>query len=121
MSPLFSIITITFNAEQVLPATLESVRSQKFTDFEYLIADGASTDGTVALAEKSGIAGMSIVSEPDKGLYDAMNKGIARARGSYLIFSMPATRSTRPCRCRRLPMPSAARAIPTSFTGRRRL
>ncbi len=86
MSPLFSIITITFNAEQVLPATLESVRSQKFTDFEYLIADGASTDGTVALAEKSGTAGMSIVSEPDKGLYDAMNKGIARARGSYLIF-----------------------------------
>ncbi len=86
MSPLFSIITITFNAEHELPATLASVRSQKFTDFEQLIIDGASTDGTVALAEKSGIAGLTIVSEPDKGLYDAMNKGIARARGTYLIF-----------------------------------
>ncbi len=86
MSPLFSIITITFNAEHELPATLASVRSQKFTDFEQLIIDGASTDGTVALAEKSGIDGLTIVSEPDKGLYDAMNKGIARARGSYLIF-----------------------------------
>lgn len=86
MSPLFSIITITFNAEHELPATLASVRSQKFTDFEQLIIDGASTDGTVALAEKSGIDGLTIVSEPDKGLYDAMNKGIARARGTYLIF-----------------------------------
>lgn len=86
MNPLFSIITITYNAEKELPATLESVRCQTLTDFEHLIVDGASKDGTVALAEQSGIEQMSIVSEPDKGLYDAMNKGIARAKGDYLIF-----------------------------------
>ena len=85
-NPLFSIITITFNAEQVLPPTLESVKCQSFTDYEQLIVDGASTDGTEALARQSGIEGLTVVSEPDKGLYDAMNKGIRRASGEYLIF-----------------------------------
>lgn len=86
MNPLFSIITITFNAEQVLPPTLESVKRQSFTNFEHLVVDGASTDGTVEIAERSGIKGISVVSEPDRGLYDAMNKGIRRAKGEYLIF-----------------------------------
>ena len=86
MNPLFSIITITFNAEQVLPPTLESVKRQSFTNFEHLVVDGASTDGTVKIAERSGIKGISVVSEPDRGLYDAMNKGIRRAKGEYLIF-----------------------------------
>lgn len=85
-NPLFSIITITFNAEKVLPPTLASVKSQSFTDYEQLVVDGASTDGTVALARQSGIGRLSVVSEPDKGLYDAMNKGISRASGEYLIF-----------------------------------
>lgn len=49
--PLFSIITITFNAAGTLPATLRSVELQTFTDYEYLIVDGASTDGTVAIAQ----------------------------------------------------------------------
>ena len=86
MNPLFSIITITFNAEQVLPPTLESVKRQSFTNFEHLVVDGASTDGTVKIAERSGIKGISVVSESDRGLYDAMNKGIRRAKGEYLIF-----------------------------------
>lgn len=86
MNPQFSIITITFNAEQVLPPTLESVKRQSFTNFEHLVVDGASTDGTVEIAERSGIKGISVVSEPDRGLYDAMNKGIRRANGEYLIF-----------------------------------
>lgn len=51
--PLFSIITITFNAAGTLPATLRSVELQTFTDYEYLIVDGASTDGTVAIAQHS--------------------------------------------------------------------
>ena len=51
--PLFSIITITFNAAGTLPATLKSVERQTFTDYEYLIVDGASTDGTVAIAPVS--------------------------------------------------------------------
>ena len=83
--PLFSIITITFNAAGTLPATLKSVERQTFTDYEYLIVDGASTDGTVAIARHSA-AVSSVTSEPDKGLYDAMNKGLRKARGCYLVF-----------------------------------
>ena len=84
-SPLFSIITITFNAAATLPATLKSVEQQSFADYEYLVVDGASTDGTVAIARASS-AVTSVTSEPDRGLYDAMNKGLRRATGRYLIF-----------------------------------
>lgn len=83
--PLFSIITITFNAAGTLPATLRSVERQTFTDYEYLIVDGASTDGTIAIARHSA-AVSSVTSEPDKGLYDAMNKGLRKVRGCYLVF-----------------------------------
>ena len=86
MAATFSIITITYNAEEELPATLASVAEQTCTDYEYLVVDGASSDGTVALAQRSGIEGIRIVSERDGGLYDAMNKGIALATGKYLIF-----------------------------------
>ena len=81
--PLFSIITITFNAAGTLPATLKSVERQTFTDYEYLIVDGASTDGTVAIAQHSA-AVSSVTSEPDKGLYDAMNKGLKMATGDIV-------------------------------------
>lgn len=84
--PLFTIITITYNAERELPATLESVKAQTFKDFEQLVIDGKSTDNTVEIAKASGISNMTVFSEPDKGLYDAMNKGIAKASGEYLIF-----------------------------------
>ena len=84
-NPLFSIITITFNAAATLPATLKSVEQQSFADYEYLVVDGASTDGTVAIARASS-AVTSVTSEPDRGLYDAMNKGLRRATGRYLIF-----------------------------------
>ena len=67
---LFSIITVTYNAGKVLGATLESVKEQSFTDFEYLVADGASTDDTLALVERAGIPTTNVCSEPDKGLYD---------------------------------------------------
>lgn len=84
--PLFSIVTITFNAEQTLPATLASVVEQTFADYEYIVVDGQSTDRTVEIARSSGVPRMSIKSEKDSGLYDAMNKGIDRANGDYLIF-----------------------------------
>ena len=86
MNPLFSIITITFNAARELPATLDSVKAQTFSDFEHIIIDGKSRDNTVELAKDSGIRNMKITSEPDRGLYDAMNKGISAASGKYLIF-----------------------------------
>ena len=85
-SPLFSIITITYNAQEVLRPTLASVRGQSFRNFEHIIIDGASRDDTVSIARNEGIEGIKIFSEPDRGLYDAMNKGIARATGRYLIF-----------------------------------
>lgn len=86
MNPLFSIITVTRNAEKTLPYTLDSVKNQTCKLYEYILIDGASTDSTVALARKSGIPGIKIVSEPDRGLYDAMNKGLGMATGDYVIF-----------------------------------
>ena len=83
--PLFSIITITFNAATTLPPTLRSVGEQTFTNYEYIVVDGASRDNTVALVEASQLP-VRMVSEPDKGLYDAMNKGLKMAAGEYLIF-----------------------------------
>lgn len=82
--PLISVITITYNAAATLPPTLDSVAAQTFTDFEYLVIDGASTDSTVALA--SALPCAQVFSEPDRGLYDAMNKGLRRAKGEYVIF-----------------------------------
>ncbi len=83
---LFSIITVTYNAASVLPPTLKSVAEQSFRDFEYLVIDGASSDDTLRLVDEAAIAGTVVWSEPDKGLYDAMNKAIDRAKGDYLIF-----------------------------------
>jgi glycosyltransferase len=78
-----TIITCTFNSERTLRGTLESVRSQRISDIEHLIIDGGSTDGTLAIVgEFTHVAGL--ISEPDKGLYDAMNKGIARATGAVI-------------------------------------
>lgn len=86
MDPLFSIITVTWNAAAVITPTLASVQRQSSSDYEMLIIDGASTDDTLSIVGQSSIASLRMFSEPDKGLYDAMNKGIAQARGRYLIF-----------------------------------
>ena len=86
MDPLFSIITVTWNAAGAIAPTMQSVERQSSSDYEMLIIDGASTDDTLAIVRQASIAGLRIFSEPDNGLYDAMNKGIARARGRYLIF-----------------------------------
>lgn len=85
-SPLISVITVTFNAAGTLPATMQSIREQKCADFEHLIIDGASTDDTLAVARRYSTPGLRILSEPDKGLYDAMNKGLRMARGKYVLF-----------------------------------
>ena len=82
----FSIITVTYNAANVLSSTLKSVAEQSLRDFEYLVIDGASSDDTLRLVDEAAIGGTVVWSEPDKGLYDAMNKAIDRAKGDYLIF-----------------------------------
>ena len=86
---MISIITITYNAERWLERTMRSVHAQSCKDYEYIIVDGASKDGTVDIIrrlEPQFKGRLSWKSEPDKGLYDAMNKGIARATGDFLWF-----------------------------------
>lgn len=84
--PLITIVTVTYNAAETLPLTMESVAEQTFADFEHLIIDGASTDDTISVARQMGRPDLRIVSEPDHGLYDAMNKGVKLAHGYYLLF-----------------------------------
>lgn len=84
--PKFSVITVTYNAAGVLEDTIQSVISQTYHHVEYIIVDGASTDGTMAIVDRYRSRIHTVVSEPDKGLYDAMNKGMALATGDYLCF-----------------------------------
>ncbi len=84
--PLISIVTITYNAAKELPPTMQSVAKQTWHDFEHLIIDGASKDNTLEVARQFGTSNLRIISEPDKGLYDAMNKGLKNTKGKYVVF-----------------------------------
>ncbi|HEX8350504.1 MAG TPA: glycosyltransferase family 2 protein, partial [Hymenobacter sp.] len=85
-STLFSIITVSFNDRVGLAKTMSSVRGQLETDYEYLVIDGGSTDGSLELLQEYAPSLSYWQSQPDGGTYDAMNKGIAQARGQYLLF-----------------------------------
>lgn len=85
-TPKFSIITVTYNAESVLEDTLQSVISQTYHHVEYIIIDGASKDSTLSIINRYKDRITKVISEPDKGLYDAMNKGMRQATGDYLCF-----------------------------------
>ena len=86
--PSFSIITVVFNGESLLPGTIESVRRQTYPHIEYIIVDGASKDGTPEIVRKAAetMPSLTWISEPDKGLYDAMNKGLRMATGDFVWF-----------------------------------
>ena len=84
--PKFSIITVTYNAGKVLEDTIQSVVFQTYRNVEYIIVDGGSTDNTLDVVHKYQERISKVISEPDKGLYDAMNKGIRMATGDYLCF-----------------------------------
>ncbi|MDR1982122.1 MAG: glycosyltransferase [Tannerellaceae bacterium] len=84
--PTFSIITVTYNASRWLEETVLSILNQSYPHIEYLIIDGGSTDGTVDLIKQYAAGIAYWVSEPDKGLYDAMNKGLRKAMGDYVWF-----------------------------------
>ena len=84
-TPGISIITVVFNGEKHIGRTIESVLGQSYKELEYIIIDGKSTDRTLELIR--GYKGIhKVVSEPDKGLYDAMNKGLEAASGDYVWF-----------------------------------
>ena len=81
-----SIIIPTYNSASVLPKALDSIVCQTFTDWEVLIMDGVSTDDTLKIAQSYNDSRIRTYSEPDNGIYDAMNKGIKKAQGEWLYF-----------------------------------
>lgn len=86
MAPKISIITVAYNNRFGLEETIKSVINQSYKNFEFIIIDGNSNDGSKELLENYSSKIDIWVSEPDKGIYNAMNKGIAKASGDYLIF-----------------------------------
>lgn len=84
--PLLSVVTVTFNAAAVLERTLQSVAAQQGLPLEYIVIDGGSTDGTLGLLKRYAPHIGTVVSKPDRGIYDAMNKGLALARGEWINF-----------------------------------
>lgn len=89
MQPLITIVTVCFNSEATIKKTIESVIGQDLTEAEYLIVDGASTDNTINVINRyKSILGdkLRIISEKDRGWYDAMNKGVLNAHGKFIVF-----------------------------------
>lgn len=86
-TPFISIVTVVYNGEKTIRKTIESVLCQSFKDYEYIIVDGLSKDNTVSIVkeyEERFEGRLRIYSERDKGIYDAMNKGIKHAKGDYI-------------------------------------
>lgn len=86
MSPFFSIVIPTFNAEETILTAFKSILGQTFPDFEIILVDGLSSDNTVKIVKELNDSRIKIFSEKDKGTYDAMNKGIGYSQGEWLYF-----------------------------------
>ena len=86
LTPKFSVITVCYNAQATIEDTIQSVIAQTYHHVEYIIVDGASKDRTLSIINRYRDRIATVVSEPDKGLYDAMNKGIRLATGDYVCF-----------------------------------
>ena len=84
--PLISLVTVVFNGEKLIADTLGSAVDQTYKNIELVIIDGASKDKTVDIAKKFQSHTGTLISEPDKGIYDAMNKGIKAAKGEWIYF-----------------------------------
>lgn len=84
--PVLSVITIVYNNVQDIERSMLSVLNQSYPHIQYLVIDGGSTDGTKAIIEKYQLQLSTYLSEPDQGIYDAMNKGLALATGDYVLF-----------------------------------
>lgn len=85
-NPTLSVITIVYNNVKDIERTMRSVLDQTYTNIEYIVIDGASTDGTLQIIEKYKTKLAILLSEKDRGIYDAMNKGLALATGDYVLF-----------------------------------
>ena len=84
--PLVSVITVVFNGEKFIEKTMKNVLGQNYSNIEYILIDGGSTDRTLEIVDRYNSRLTYFVSEPDRGIYDAMNKGIDVARGTWVIF-----------------------------------
>jgi glycosyltransferase involved in cell wall biosynthesis len=84
--PVLSVITIVYNNVRDIERTLLSVLNQSYTNIEYIVVDGASSDGTIDILKKYESRLSKLIIEKDKGIYDAMNKGLALASGDYVLF-----------------------------------
>lgn len=85
-NPLISIITVSFNSVKTIEETIKSVIAQTYPKIEYIIIDGGSNDGTIDIIKKYENRISYWISEPDKGIYNAMNKGIIKSSGDYILF-----------------------------------
>jgi glycosyltransferase involved in cell wall biosynthesis len=85
--PLISVVIPTWNSEAVLPLALQSLCEQSFRDFELIVSDGASADGSLAVVERfaAALPGLRVDSRPDKGVYDAINRGVRLANGDWFL------------------------------------
>lgn len=84
--PVVTIITVCFNSEEYIEETILSVLGQTYSNIEYIIVDGKSTDGTLSIIQKYEESISKLISESDEGIYDAMNKGIANSTGEIIYF-----------------------------------
>lgn len=85
-APLITVITVSYNAVSSIEDTIKSVINQSYKNIEFIIIDGQSTDGTVDIIKKYEKQIAYWTSEPDNGVYDAMNKGIDKSTGEWIIF-----------------------------------
>ncbi|HZH55525.1 MAG TPA: glycosyltransferase family 2 protein [Sphingobacteriaceae bacterium] len=85
-APTLSVITVVYNNVKDIARTLHSVLDQSYPHIEYVVVDGGSTDGTLAVLRQYEDRISQLISEPDEGIYDAMNKGLRMATGDYVLF-----------------------------------
>lgn len=86
LNPLISVVTVCYNSNNDIEKTMESVFNQTYSNVEYIVIDGGSKDGTVDIINEAIDKITYFVSEPDRGIYDAMNKGVRAAKGDWIIF-----------------------------------
>jgi glycosyltransferase involved in cell wall biosynthesis len=84
--PIITIITATYNAEKLLPRTIESIKNLQYKNYQWIVIDGASKDNTINIIKNNLDVISNWISEPDQGIYDAWNKGLSLSRGEWIAF-----------------------------------